>query len=130
MMSYAKFSNFISINGVQLPNPSYGLTIDGEQLVDSARNALGQVVAQKINRRLVKLNNLKWNYLTADEWQTILTEIEKFQGTLTYYDPLTGSKITREVYWGNSSAQPNTIDASGNITSFINCSCNLIDMGY
>lgn len=128
-MIYAKYKPFLTINGVQLPLPSKGLTEDGEQLVDSARNALGQVVAQKINRRLSKINNLKWAYLTAEEWRAIRTEIEKFEGTLSYYDSLQG-RITRKVYWGNSSAEINTIDEYGNVTSYINCTCNLIDMGY
>ena len=79
----------IWINGVELPMPTRGMKIERQQLVDSGRNALGEVVAQKINRRLHKLSDLKWDYLTAATWKTILTEIEKFEGTVKFWDART-----------------------------------------
>lgn len=118
------------INGVALPWPKRGLTIEREQLVDSGRNALGQVVSQKINRRLTKINELEWPYLTADQWHDILVEVEKFTGTVTFYDALAGGKITRKVYWGNCTETPFNVDEDGNILDYINCKCNLIDCGF
>ena len=57
---------FIWINGIQLPAPDNSAKILRQQLVDSARNANGQVVAQKINRRLLKVDGLQWSYLPAE----------------------------------------------------------------
>lgn len=122
---------FIRVNGNTLPYPSFGLTVQRQQFVDSARNALGQVVAQKINRRIIKFDNLKWNHLTADQWRSILQEIEKFEGTLEFWDNLTGSFITRRIYWGDSSEEVYKINPdTGQVLEYINCSCNIIDMGY
>jgi len=41
-------------------NPAIGYQEKSEQLVRSTRNAKGQVVAQKINRRINKFENLYW----------------------------------------------------------------------
>lgn len=121
----------IWINNIKLPNPNKGLNIQRQQLVDSARNALGQVVAQKVNRRLIKLDSLEWGYLTASEWSSILTEIEKFEGTLKFWDARTQDFLTISVYWGDASDEPFTINpATGEILDYINCKCNIIDMGY
>lgn len=122
---------FLKINGVELPYPAYGLTGTRTQFVDSGRNALGQTVAQKIGRRQFKYENLKWSHLTAAEWSAILQEIEKFEGELTYWDALYQSFITRRVYWGDASEEVWKIDPdTGEVLEYINCTCNLIDMGY
>ena len=122
--------NFIWINGVKLPAPDVGMKIVRSQLVDSGRNAKGQVVAQKINRRLLKLDALEWSYLTATQWHTIVNEVNKFTGTVKVYDAATRGFVTFKVYWGDSTEEPYTVDKSGNILTYRNCKCNIIDMGY
>lgn len=122
---------FFQINGKDLPYPATGLQMQRQQLVDSKRNAAGQVVAQKINRRLFKFNNLKWKHLTAAQWRSILVEIEKFEGTVTYWDVITGKKVSKKVYWGDATEEIFKINKdTGEVLEYINCSCNLIDMGY
>lgn len=124
-------ATFIEINGINLPMPATGLTMQRQQFVDSARNALGQVVAQKINRRIFKFDSLEWKHLTASEWRSILVEIEKFEGTLRYWDNLSGTFKTMRVYWGDASEEIFKIDpTTGEVLEYINCKCNLIDMGY
>lgn len=124
-------NGFIKINGITLPYPARGLELQRQQFVDSARNGLGQVVAQKINRRIDKLNGLEWKHLTASEWRAIQKEIEKFEGTLEYWDNLSGSFKTRKVYWGDESAEIWKINpATGEVLEYANCKCSLIDMGY
>ena len=124
-------NGFIKINGITLPYPARGLQIQRQQFVDSARNGLGQVVAQKVNRRIDKLNQLEWKHLTASEWRAIQKEIEKFEGTLEYWDNLSGSFITRKVYWGDETADIWKINpATGEVLEYANCKCSLIDMGY
>ena len=124
-------NGFIKINGVVLPYPAYGVNIKRQQFVDSARNALGQVVAQKVNRRINKIDSLQWKHLTATQWRSIQTEIEKFKGTLEFWDNLSGTFKTVEVYWGDEEAEVHKIDpATGEVLEYINCKCNIIDMGY
>lgn len=124
-------NQFFKINGVILPVPSTGLVVQRQQFVDSARNALGQVVAQKINRRIIKFDSIKWAHLTATQWRAILQEIEKFEGELYFWDNLSGTFVTRRVYWGDASEEVFKINpTTGEVLEYINCKCNLIDMGY
>lgn len=124
-------NGFIRINGITLPYPARGLKMQRQQFVDSARNANGQVVAQKINRRIVKFEPLEWKHLDADTWRTILTEIEKFEGTVEYWDNLSGTFINRKFYWGDAEEEVFKIDPdTGEVLEYINCKCNLVDMGY
>jgi len=124
-------NGFIKINGIVLPYPARGLNVQRQQFVDSARNSLGQVVAQKINRRIVKMDALEWKHLTATEWREIQVEIEKFAGILEYWDNLSGSFIEINVYWGDESAEVWKINPStGEVLEYINCKCNIVDMGY
>lgn len=122
--------NFIWINDIKLPAPDKGLKILRQQLVDSGRNAAGVTVAQKINRRIMKWDSLKWSHLSAEEWGKILKEIEKFEGTLKTWDARTGGFITIKVYWGDSEEEPCEVASDGEILTYQNCKCNLIDMGY
>lgn len=124
-------NGFIKINGIVLPYPARGLTVQRQQFVDSARNAKGQVVAQKINRRINKLNSLEWKHLTATEWRAIQKEIEKFEGTLEFWDNLNGAFRTIKVYWGDEDSEIWKINPStGEVLEYVNCKCNIIDMGY
>lgn len=124
-------NGFIKINGVTLPYPARGLTVQRQQFVDSARNAQGQVISQKINRRIIKFNQLEWKHLTADEWRRILKEIEKFEGELEYWDNLDGDFKTIRVYWGDAEEEIWKIDPdTGEVLEYVNCKCNIVDMGY
>ena len=122
---------FFSINGVQLPYPARGLKFERQQLVDSARNANGKVIAQKINRRLFKFSALEWKHLTASQWRAIQNEIDKFEGELTYWDNPSGSFLTRKVYWGDESSEIWKIDkTTGEVLEYVNCTANIVDMGW
>lgn len=124
-------NGFIKINGIVLPYPARGLNIQRQQFVDSARNALGQVVAQKINRRINKINALEWKHLTADQWRAIQQEIEKFEGMLEFWDNLSGTFKTIKVYWGDEESEIWKINPeTGEVLEYANCKANLIDMGY
>lgn len=121
------------INGVDFPTPNSGFNIEGQQGVNSQRNANYSVVAQKINRRMIKFN-CSWNYLTANQWRVIRQAVENFTAIVTYYDLLKGQVINREFYFGDDSATPFEFDSNNYEVavplSYINCSVNLIDMGY
>jgi hypothetical protein len=121
--------SILRVNGKKIPPPDIGLKYLRSQLVDSGRNAQGTVIAQKINRRQVKVDSLKWTYLTAEEWHDILVEIEKFECNVTYFDALTMGFATRKMYWGDASEEPYEVDESGRVLTYRNCSCNIIDMG-
>lgn len=124
-------ATFFKINGVSLPVPARGLVVQRQQFVDNARSASGQVIAQKINRRILKFDAVEWKHLMASEWKAILTEIEKFDGELYFWNALSGSFETIKVYWGDASEEVFKINPdTGEVLEYINCKCNIIDMGY
>lgn len=116
---------------VDFPYPKRGLSIDTMTIVDSARNANGVVVGQKIGRDQSKLNSLEWPMLTAAEWKKILEMFEpQFYVFVKYPDPVTGAIVTRRMYPGDRSAEPWMMDTSTGLpTHYINCKVNLIDCG-
>ena len=69
--------SFITINGTKFPQPRRGLELLSATIVDSARNANGVVVGQKVGRDQQKLNNLFWGYLTAEQWSAMLQIFDK-----------------------------------------------------
>lgn len=120
---------FIKFNGKPLPNPKYLMEIQRQQLVKNARNSNGTVIASKINRRQIKLI-ITFPHLTAVEWAEVLDMIEGFYGDVSFYDPKYRKIVTRKMYWGDSSEKIFKLDSSGMlVTEYIECSCNLIDMG-
>ena len=76
------------------------------------------------------MDSLQWSYLTATQWGKILDEIEKFEGILKIWDARTGRFLEVKVYWGNSEDEPFEVSSTGEILTFRNCKCNIIDMGY
>lgn len=126
-------------------NPAIGYNELSEQLVKSTRNARGEVVAQKINRRLNKLDNLYWPYLSCVNITELKEEIAKLECKLTYWDDEVNAYVTRRYYWGDFSATPcewETVRIEGRRDSlgrpiyfkrpiwYKDVKCNLIDMGY
>lgn len=120
---------FIKINDYELPYVARGIGFEYEQLVDSERNAEGIMVGQKVNRRLIKLSGVAFPYLTDAEWRLVLIEIEKFRGTLYYWNTMLAGFYEMEVYWGNASGTPEEIDADGRVVAWRDCKCNIIDIG-
>jgi hypothetical protein len=119
----------IYIDGEALPAPDLGMKILRQQLVDSGRNAKGEVIAQKINRRLIKVDSLKWTYLSAEDWGKILRHIEGFFSTLMIWDAASQDWINLQVYWGDATEEPYEVNEYGEFISYKNCQCNIIDMG-
>lgn len=121
---------FIIINGHTYPQPRRGLNLDVATIVDSARNANGVVVGQKVGRDQQKVNNLQWGHLTAEVWSALLKDLENFFVTVRYPDMVNNTWTTRTMYCSDRSAEPLWIDdVTGLPTDYINCKVNLIDTG-
>ena len=127
----AKVGNkkFIWINGKQFPEPDMGLRIEREQIVNQGRNLKGQVIAQRINRRLIKLADITWSYLTAEQWHWVLNQVNAFRGTIRFWDAGFDQFITLDIYWGDAAEEPFQIAEDGRILSYRNCKVSAIDMG-
>lgn len=126
--------SFMMINGHRFPQPFRGLNGEVEiqvaTIVDSGRNANGVVVGQKVGRDIQKINQLKWAYLTAEQWSAILKEFdEHFFSTVTYPDPVNNSWTTRTMYCGDRSAKPYRLGPDGLPIDYVDCKLNVIDTG-
>lgn len=120
---------YLAINGYELPSPKRGVSPVVTTLVDSGRNANGTVVAQKIGRDQYKIDNLEWPWLTAEQWETILSILSNFFVDVTFIDPVTNSRKTIKMYCGDRTAEPYWVDDDGKPTHYRNCKVNLIDTG-
>lgn len=122
--------NVIEVNGLQLPIPSAGsFRATVTTAVDGARNANGVFIGQKVGRDQSKIE-FKAPFLTAEEWSDILSVFDNnFVNGVTYFDMQKGSKITRQMYVGDRTADAYAIDDDGNVTIWKDCAFNLIDTG-
>lgn len=122
---------FIKINGNVYPQPRRGLELLTATIVDSARNANGVVVGQKVGRDQQKLNSLQWGYMDAELWAQLLQEFDtSFFVTVTYPDMVHNKWTTRKMYPGDRTATPYFLDEeTGLPRGYINCKVNLIDVG-
>ncbi len=120
---------FIEVNGYELPPCKRGVSIVVTTVVNSGRNANGAVVAQKIGRDQYKIDGLEWAWLSADEWEYILTLLKNFFVRVTFTDPVSNKRKTIRMYCGDRTAEPYFVDDSGKPTHYTNCKVNLIDTG-
>ena len=122
-------SNLLKINGVACPCPVYGIEIIKSVVVDSGRNANGEVVGQQIGRTLYKLNNLEWRGLTVSEWDSIYSALKSngFFARVTFVDTDNSTK-TITMYPGDVTAKP-LFAKNGKYTRYESCKFNLIDVG-
>jgi len=121
---------FITINGKEFPAPARGLGFEIETTVTAGRNASNQFVGQKVGRDQQKVNDLSWPHLSATVWAELLQEFEKFELTVTYPDMVNNVWKTVKMYPGNRTATPFKVsNETGLPTEYINCKCNIVDMG-
>lgn len=94
----------VTIAGVPLPTPStyVGITAD---IVDAARNTEGVVVGAVVREDVGKVE-MSWNYLTAQQWSTILKLFNSAYGgsfyqTVEFFNQTTADWETRVMYPGD-----------------------------
>ena len=121
-------NNFLIINGVEMPIPAPGMSIDSAIGVNAGRNANNQVVGQVVGRRQWKINNLSWRGLSESQVNTILAAIEPFYVPVTFRDP-GGTVRTVTMYPGDTSGKPLSIKDC-KYTLMEELKFNLIDAGW
>lgn len=121
-------------NGEALPsNPQVGYLEENEQLVKGARNTRGQTIAQPINRRINKFNNIVFPILTLEDYNWLKKKVANFEVLLTYYDSDELDVVIRRFYFGNLSGEPSKWENYQSVQKPIeykNVKVNIIDMGY
>lgn len=121
---------FLEVNGVKLPCPSTGLEIILSDAVNSGRNANAEVIAEKVGKTNVKYNNLRWAWLTAEQWHQICAVFSEFFVVAKVWNPAKGGFESIKMYPGDRSATVYWTEEDG-VTpkNFTECKVNIIDCG-
>lgn len=122
--------SMLIVNGISLPDPDGGLVISRSQGAEASRNALYQMVASPINRRIIKFDTLAWSNISPEEWSKVAIQIDKFTGVLKFWEPVSRTFKYMDIYWGDEKMEVLRANNDGAITHYKKCSCNIIDMGY
>lgn len=118
----------VTVAGVALPEPSE-YSANTSTLVDSARNVAGYVIGSVIRNDVAKVE-LKWRYLTAQQWASVLSLFtNSFYNEVRFFNQATASYTTRKMYVGDRSAgiwrrHPET----GEVMGFVDCALSLIEV--
>lgn len=118
----------VTIAGYELPEPSE-YSASTSTLVDSARNVSGYVIGSVVRSDVAKVE-LKWRYLTAQQWANILSLFTRnFYNDVRFYNQATASYTTRQMYVGDRSAgiwrrNPST----GEVMGWTDCSLSLVEV--
>ena len=118
----------VSIGGFDFPEPAtYSATTS--TIVDSARNVSGYVVGSVVRNDVAKVE-LKWRYLTAQQWASVLSLFtNSFYNDVRFFNQATASYTTRRMYVGDRQAgmwrrHPET----GEVLGFTDCSLSLVEV--
>lgn len=123
-------ANFLTINNIEVPCPSTGLEIIISTAVNSGRNAQNEVIGEKVGRDVLKYNNLRWAWLTAEEWSTILRIFDNFFVVAKVWDAAHNQWVNIKMYPGDRSAEVYWIDPETKVPmNFRDCKVNIIDCG-
>ena len=120
---------YLAINGYELPPPKRGVSVIVTTVVDAGRDANGAVIGQRVGRDQYKIDGLEWPWLTAAQWERILSILSNFFVYVTFNDPVTNGRKTIKMYCGDRTGQPYLVDGNGRPTHYRDCKVNLIDVG-
>ena len=118
----------VTVGGVALPEPSE-YSAKTSTIVDSARNVAGYVIGAVIRNDVAKVE-LKWRYLTAQQWASVLSLFtNSFYNDVRFFNQATASYTTRRMYVGDRQAgmwrrHPET----GEVLGFTDCSLSLVEV--
>lgn len=118
----------VTVAGTPLPEPSEYRS-GTSTLVDSARNVEGKVVGSVVRPDVAKIE-LKWRYLTAQQWASVLSLFKNsFYNSVKFFDQTTADYTTRDMYVGDRNAGMwRRNPATGEVMGFVDCSLNLIEV--
>ena len=118
----------VTVAGTPLPEPSE-YSSSTSTLVDSARNVEGRVVGSVVRSDVAKIE-IKWRYLTAQQWASVLSLFtNNFYNSVTFFNQTTAGYTTRDMYVGDRSAGMwRRNPATGEVMGFVDCSLNLIEV--
>ena len=104
-------ANLVTINPLVLGAESFVVPTPSEYIgntatvVDSARNTDGYMIGTVIRNGVAKIQ-MKWNFITADDWAAMLKQFEPDYGgafvrSVTFFNQTSGELETRDMYVGD-----------------------------
>ena len=121
-------TTLVSVAGVALPEPSE-YSANTSTIVDSGRNVEGRVIGAVVRHDVAKVE-LKWRYLTVDQWAAVLSLFNRsFYNNVTFFNQATGKYETREMYVSDRKAgmwrrHPST----GEVMGWTECALSLVEV--
>lgn len=118
----------VTVAGIPLPEPSE-YSGNTSTIVDSGRNVSGYVIGAVVRHDVAKVE-LKWRYLTAQQWADVLSLFTtNFYNSVTFYNQATASYTTRQMYVSDRKAgmwrrHPST----GEVMGWTDCSLSLVEV--
>lgn len=115
----------------ELPNASFynGITAT---IVDSGRNAEGYTKGAVIRDDVGKVE-LKWRYLTTQQWSGILKLFKtasggSFSNKVKFFDQTEGAFQTREMYVSDRSAGAWEKNSNDEVIGWTDCALSLVEV--
>ena len=122
-------TSLLTIEGYEVPCPSrYRMT--SSTIVDSGRNSKGILITTLVREGIRKIE-LEWNYLTAKNFEDIMSILESdFKLVCDYYDTILGEHAIKEFYSGDRSGinAQQCLDENGKIVGYENVKISLVEV--
>ena len=121
-------TDLVTVAGVALPEPSE-YTGNTSTIVDAGRNVMGVTIGSVVRHDVAKVQ-LKWRYLTAQQWADVLSLFTyNFYNNVTFFNQATADYTTRQMYVSDRSAgmwrrHPTT----GEVLGWTDCSLSLVEV--
>ena len=118
----------ITVDGRAWPEPSE-YSSNTSTIVDSGRNVQGVVVGAVIRSGVSKIE-VKWNYLTAQQWASVIGPFNtNFYVSVRFYDQSSAGYVTKQMYCSDRKAgmwrrHPET----GEVMGWTGCSISLVEV--
>lgn len=120
----------VTVAGYPLPEPS-SYSGSTSTIVDAGRNVEGKFIGSVVRSDVAKVE-LKWNYLTVQEWANInqlFLGPNNFVREVEFFDQARGTWTVREMYVSDRSAGMwRRHPVTGDILGWTDCALSLIEV--
>jgi len=120
----------VTVAGYALPEPS-SYSGNTSTLVDAGRNVEGKFIGSVVRSDVAKVE-LKWNYLTVQEWANInqlFSGPNNFVRKVEFFDQVRGTWTVREMYVSDRSAGMwHRHPVTGDVLGWTDCALSLIEV--
>lgn len=123
------YKALVSIAGTPIKDPSE-YEANTATIVDSARNTDGYMIGGVIRDDVAKIT-MSWRYISVQDWATILQMFKgktNFTRSVEFFNQVTGTWETRQMYVSDRSAKIFKRDINNNIMGYLGARLALIEV--